>query len=401
MNWKQFTPKNVFILVFGAILFYCCLQNPQLVLSTAGFITGILLPFALGFAIAFIFNVPMKKIEAGLARRTKLRKKLLRPAAYFLTLIAVIGVLLLAFLVIIPELAATIRSLTVQIPKGLDNLLILLDDMDIAWPQVEAYLAQLELDWNNLGQRLLGALQTGAFGVIQSTFNIVGGIVSGFTTFFIGFTFSVYLLFQKETLIRQFKKLFYAFLPAKAADRLVYIGGLSATVFSNFLAGQCTEAVILGMMFFVSMLALRMPYALLVGVLIAITALVPIFGAFVGCFVGFFLIVVVDPIQALVFLVLFQVLQQIEGNLIYPHVVGGTVGLPSVWVLAAVSIGGSLMGIVGMLLFIPGCSVCYALLREQVGKRLEKREIPSEKWNGEAAALQQENSPKNNDAAKK
>lgn len=388
MNWKQFTPKNVFLLVFGAVLFYCCLQNPQLILSVFGFITGIILPFALGFAIAFIFNVPMKKIEAGLARHTRLRKKLLRPASYFLTLTAVIGVLLLAFLVIIPELAATIRSLTIQIPKGLDNLLLLLDDMDIAWPQVETFMAQLELDWNNLGQKLLSALQAGAFGVVQSTFNIVGGIVSGFTTFFIGFTFSVYLLFQKETLIRQFKKLFYAFLPAKAADRLIYIGGLSATVFSNFLAGQCTEAVILGMMFFVSMLALRMPYALLVGVLIAITALVPIFGAFVGCVVGFFLIVVVNPMQALVFLILFQVLQQIEGNLIYPHVVGGTVGLPSVWVLAAVSIGGSLMGIVGMLLFIPGCSVCYALLREQVGKRLEKRKIPCEKWTGKAAGPQ-------------
>ncbi len=400
MNWKQFTPKNVFILVFGAVLFYCCLQNPQLILSSAGFVTGIILPFALGFAIAFIFNVPMKKIEAGLTRHTRLRKKLRRPAAYLLTLTAVIGVLLLAFFVVIPELTATIMSLMDQIPKGLDNLLLLLDDTNIAWPEIETFMAQLELDWNNLGQKLLGALQTGAFGVVQSTFSIVGGIVSGFATFFIGFTFSVYLLFQKEALIRQCKKLVYAFLPTAAADRLVYIGGLSATVFSNFLAGQCTEAVILGMMFFVSMLALRMPYALLVGVLIAITALIPIFGAFIGCVVGFFLIVVVNPMQALVFLILFQVLQQIEGNLIYPHVVGGTVGLPSVWVLAAVSVGGSLMGIVGMLLFIPGCSVCYALLREQVGKRLEKRQIPSEKWTGEEAVSQKAGSSQNTGADK-
>ena len=151
-------------------------------------------------------------------------------------------------------------------------------------------------------------------------------------------------------------------------------------MFSNFLAGQCTEAVILGTMFFIVMTVLQMPYALLVGVLIAITALIPIFGAFIGCAVGAFLIVMVNPVQALVFVVVFLILQQIEGNLIYPHVVGGTVGLPSIWVLAAVSIGGSLMGIVGMLLFIPTCSVCYALLREFVNKQIAKKQVSSRKW---------------------
>ena len=178
---------------------------------------------------------------------------------------------------------------------------------------------------------------------------------------------------QKERLGRQVRKVLQAFMPAKRVARVIYICSLSYRTFSNFITGQCIEAVILGTMFFIVMSIFQFPYALLVGVLIAFTALIPIFGAFIGCIVGALLILMVNPMQALMFVIMFLILQQIEGNLIYPHVVGNSVGLPSIWVLVAVTLGGNLMGVAGMLIFIPLMSVAYALFREWVYRRLAKK----------------------------
>ena len=214
------------------------------------------------------------------------------------------------------------------------------------------------------------------FGVIlQLTRTIVDSLVSGVATFFIAFSFACYILFQKEKLHIQIRKVFFAFLPRQKADTFLKVCSLTYRTFANFLAGQCLEAVILGSMFVVTLSILRMPYALLIGILIAFTALIPIFGAFIGCAVGSFLIFMVNPQQAILFVIVFLVLQQIEGNLIYPHVVGESVGLPSIWVLAAVTIGGNLMGIVGMLVFIPLLSVLYTIFREFVYLRLKKQNI--------------------------
>ena len=209
--------------------------------------------------------------------------------------------------------------------------------------------------------------------MLSTTFSAAMSIASGFTTFVIAFVFSIYILLQKETLKAQFKKLFLAILPQKAAERFFEVAALTEKTFSSFLAGQCLEAVILGTMFFVAMTIVRMNYALLMGVLIAFTALIPIFGAFIGCAIGVFLMLMESPMSALAFIVLFNVLQQIEGNLIYPRVVGGSVGLPSIWVLVAVTLGASMMGIAGMLLFIPTCSVLYNLLKRAVNSRLEEK----------------------------
>lgn len=214
--------------------------------------------------------------------------------------------------------------------------------------------------------------------MLSSTISVATGIVSGVGTFFIGLVFACYILLQQEFLKRQMKKLIFAYLKEKHANRFLQICALTYRTFSNFLTGQCLEAVILGMMFFVSMTILRFPFAVLVGVLIAFTALIPIFGAFIGCVVGAFLILTISPSQAAAFIVLFIVLQQIEGNLIYPKVVGGSIGLPAIWVLVAVTLGGSLFGIVGMLVFIPIVSVVYTLLKEDVNKRLIEKDITIE-----------------------
>ena len=205
-------------------------------------------------------------------------------------------------------------------------------------------------------------------------------MVSGVSTFVIGLIFSFYILLQKEKLSRQARQVFYAILPERRADRLLDVLRLAERTFSSFLSGQCLEACILGTLFVVAMTLFQIPYALLVGVLIALTALIPIVGAFIGCAVGALLIAIDDPWKALWFIVLFLVLQQVEGNLIYPHVVGSSVGLPSIWVLAAVTLGGKLMGITGMLFFIPLCSVIYALFRSYVKNRLVSKAVPPEKW---------------------
>ena len=205
-------------------------------------------------------------------------------------------------------------------------------------------------------------------------------MVSGVSTFVISLIFSFYVLLQKEKLGRQGRQVIYGLLPLRQADRTLDVLRLSGRTFSSFLSGQCLEACILGTLFVAAMTIFRMPYALLVGVLIALTALIPIVGAFIGCAVGALLIAIDDPWKALWFIVLFLVLQQIEGNLIYPHVVGSSVGLPSIWVLAAVTLGGKLMGITGMLFFIPLCSVIYALFRSYVKNRLVSKAVPPEKW---------------------
>ena len=221
----------------------------------------------------------------------------------------------------------------------------------------------------------ISLLGNGAGNMMNTTVSAVGSVVSGLATFFIAFSFACYVLFQKEKLHVQIRKVLFAFLPKQKADAFLKVCSLTYRTFANFLTGQCLEAVILGCMFVVTLSILRMPYALLIGVLIAFTALIPIFGAFIGCAVGSFLIFMVSPKQAIIFIIVFLVLQQIEGNLIYPHVVGESVGLPSIWVLAAVTIGGNLMGIVGMLVFIPLLSVVYTIFRKVVYQRLKKRHI--------------------------
>jgi len=241
----------------------------------------------------------------------------------------------------------------------------------------------LEINWSKISEEAVKLIQSAGTGILSSTLTIVSGIANAIITFFVGFTFSIYVLFQKEKLSIQAKKVLYAFFSAKIADKVLRISKLTAETFEHFLSGQCVEAMILGTMFFITMSIFRLPYALLVGVMIAVTALIPVFGAFIGLVLGAFLIVMVNPMQAVGFIVLFFVLQQLEGNFIYPYVVGGSVGLPSIWVLAAVTIGGSLFGILGMFLFIPVCSVLYILFREYIHTRLVKKGVLETKWKRE------------------
>lgn len=373
MNIDKTTKKHLLqILAFG-ILLYCGIEHFDVVLSVFQYIFRLLLPFLLGCTIAFILNVPMAKIEGHLFKGKEKCRKWRRPCAFLITLLCLIGILVICFFVIVPELANTVSNLTSQIPAAFDKTQKWIVQTAQSVPFLEGYINTMNLDWTSISSSIVGIIQAAGSGLLSSGFGFITSIVSGVTTFIIGFTFSIYILFQKEKLGGQVKQVAYALLPGKTADKFFYVTDLSHRIFASFLSGQCLEAIILGTMFVITMTLFRLPYAMLIGVLIALTALIPIFGAFIGCALGIFLIVMVNPMQALWFLILFLVLQQLEGNLIYPHVVGGSVGLPSIWVLVAVTLGGSLFGILGILFFIPLCSVCYALFREYIKKRLAER----------------------------
>lgn len=376
---KQTRRYLIEVLAF-AILFYCGVNHFDIVIKGFQFIVGIIMPFLIGAVIAFIFNVPMKLIERNLFESNPKFRKSKRALAYLVTLVLVTGIIVLALVVVIPELGNTVMMLVKQIPVALAQMQVWLNRLSEQWPALEPAIAELNIDWASISETAVDFVQSIASSLLSSGVGFFSGVANGLVTFVIAFTFSIYLLLQKEKLTSQAKQIMYALFPDKVTERVIKVARLSNQIFSSFLSGQCLEAVILGALFVVAMTIFRMPYAMLIGIVIAITALIPMIGAFVGCVIGILLIVMVNPIQAVWFLVLFLVLQQLEGNLIYPHVVGGSIGLPSIWVLAAVTIGGNMFGIVGILLFIPLCSVLYTLFREFIKERLHKKNVPEDKW---------------------
>ena len=377
---KEWSEKSLLKIVIIGILLYCGIQNYMIIWHFLGKILNLVFPFILGGAIAFIINVPMRELEKKLFPKKENCQGIRRICAYLLTLVIILGIIGLALFVIIPQVSSTAMLIVKRVPPAFKTFQNWLYKVTADLPNVQTYIQDMDIDWTKLSSYAISFIQSAGTSVFTSGISVISGIVGGITSFLVAFIFSIYILFQKEKLSVQGKKILYAMFTEAKADRILYITRLSNKIFSNFLSGQCIEAVILGSMFFVTLTIFRMPYALLIGVIIALTALIPIFGAFIGCFVGAFLIIMVNPIQAIWFVVIFLVLQQIEGNLIYPHVVGGSIGLPSIWVLVAVMIGSNLLGIAGILLFIPLSSVCYALFREYIHKRLKEKKVDNTKW---------------------
>lgn len=370
------------LIVFTAIMLIG-LWNYTVVLEGLGFISRVIFPFVLGGAIAFVLNVPMHFIEERLfgskkMKKNNLAKKFSRPASFLLTILFVLGIIGIVVFVVAPALGDTAMNLGRNIQVFLPQLQEWAENIFRDNEEIVTWISSMEFKWDEMIKSGIDFFKNGAGSVLGSTFEAAKSIVNGVTTFFIAFVFSCYILLQKEKLNVQVRKVMYAFMPKDWTEILLALGSLTYKTFSNFLTGQCVEAVILGSMFFVTLTILRMPYALLIGILIAFTALIPIFGAFIGCVIGAVLIFMVNPMQALIFVVVFLVLQQVEGNLIYPHVVGSSVGLPSIWVLVAVSLGASLMGVVGMLIFIPIASVVYTIFKGIVHRRLKEKNIEVE-----------------------
>ncbi|MGO5053276.1 AI-2E family transporter [Lachnospiraceae bacterium LCP25S3_G4] len=367
-------------LIILTIVILVGLWKYEMVLNAISFTFNIIFPFVLGAGVAFVLNVPMSCIERNLflnkqLKNTKFSKKVGRPLSLLMTLFLVIGAIAVVMFVVIPQLGTTFVSLGHNVQTFVPEFQSWCENMFRDNQEIVAWIQSIEFNWDKIVESSVNFFKAGAGNVLDMSFSAAKSIISGVTTFFIAFVFACYILLQKERLTMQIRKVFYAFMSESLVKNIWDICSLTYKTFSNFLTGQCVEASILGMMFFIVMTVFQLPYAMLVGILIAFTALIPIFGAFIGCAVGAFLILMVNPMQALVFVILFLVLQQVEGNLIYPHVVGNSVGLPSIWVLVAVSVGASLMGIVGMLIFIPLTSVLYTLFREYVYERLKKKRV--------------------------
>ena len=371
-------PKTRYTQAMGLIAFavglYALINHLSVIGSVFHFLTNLLEPLIVGAILAFFLNVPMRGLEKlffrlQTRRRWKVRERANEVVSLILTYVGGFLLIFLVMYIVIPQLVETIPGIVSSAESAWPKLMAFLQSHNINTQQLEQLFSNFDLGplltkvWENYAQ------------IIQTSLTAVSTVTSVLTVAITGFVISIYILSNKKKLLSQVRRLLYAYVGRKYADKVSKVASLTNQTFSSFISGQCVEAVILGVMFFLVMSILRLPYSLVISVFIAFMALIPYVGAFLGCVVGMLLIVIVSPMQALVFLITFLVLQQLEGQLIYPKVVGSSVGLPAIWILVSVFVGGKLFGIVGMLFFIPLTSVVYSLLRLNVNHRLEKRGI--------------------------
>lgn len=380
MELNKSNMKKIMLLIAFGIAFFLGLQNLYRFSDLAGFLGSIFEPFLLGFAFAFILNVLMRQIETRLfaplnRRYTHRWPKVRRPLSIFLSLLIVIGIIVMILFIVVPELMKTIVNLTNNIPDFFNQMQNFLTDISNKYPDIGEHFQKVNIDWSNISRMLAANGQKLASSLVGSTVMVTTNVFHGAITLVLSFVIALNILAQKEKLQAQAKRVLYAYLPDEKAQRIVWLCSLTNKAFSNFIAGQCTEACILGTLCFIGMNIFQFPYALLISVFVAFMALIPIVGSFLSTVIGALLILIVSPIQAVWYMVFFVVLQQLEGNLIYPHVVGSKVGLPVLWVLAAITIGGNVFGVLGMVINIPICSILYVLLKEDVSKRLKKKKI--------------------------
>ncbi len=388
----QMDKKQVKTLVLGAmscILLYWFLNDMERVKTMVGGVFCLVQPFLVGACIAFILNVPMRAIEKQIKRIPKFPAD--RAVSILLTLAALGLVVALVVYLLVPQIRETGEIIAQQLPLFVArveaNILRFLEENPQIADWLWEYTDMESMNWKAMVDQAIDFLGSGLGKVVGNTVGVVKGFISSIWSVFVSLIFSLYCLGNKERLARQGRRLLYSFLPERWADEIIRVGRLANSTFSNFLSGQCIEVIILGSMFALTMTILRMPYVPLVSVLVAVTAFVPIVGAWIGCALGALFILVNDPMQALVFVVMFLILQQIENNLIYPRVVGTSVGLPSMWTLAAVTVGADIMGVAGMVLMIPICSVLYTLLREFTEDRVKVKGIDPEKLKDQPPVL--------------
>lgn len=358
--------KNMCILIIFAGLVYVVVNNLEIVWNVAKTILTVLTPFLCGIVIAFILNIPMSKVEKILSKKIK-NKSFIRILSITLSLSLLIIIVLMCALLIIPEFARNLEGLIAKVPSIVATTQKWLLDVLKNYPTIQDDIKILFAN-NNMNEIYTNILNI----ALNASLGFITNLVSGFITFFMAIIFAIYMLSQKEYLLGGLKKILKAYFKPKQVKKIESISHLIVSTFNSFISGQCLEAVILGMLMFIGCSLFRLPYALIISVLTTLTALIPIFGALFAMLFGAVLIAINNPYQAILFVIVFQVIQQIEGNFIYPRVVGASVGLAPIWTLLAVSVGGSLFGIPGMILGLPAASIFYALFKETVLIRLKK-----------------------------
>lgn len=380
MDLDKKTIRKLSWFVVFLILLYLALNYWTSITGILNYVYGLLLPFILGGCIAFILNIPMNFFEKKLLKiKVKKLDSLLQSGNVIISLVLscfmIIGIIVLVLYIVIPQIIDTAKILPATFNNSSLTLQNLVQNNEWLSSNTINILNNMQLNWESIFNTVKSTVFNGASSMILSTIGAATTFANGLLNFVLGFIFAIYILLQKKKLGTQCKKVLYAFMETEKANSILDVLSLTSQTFSNFFTGQCMEAVILGMMFFVSMIIFRFPYAMVISVLIACTSLIPVLGSFIGCAVGIFLIIMVNPLKAGLFIVLFLVLQQIEGNIIYPRVVGNSVGLPSIWVLVAITLGGNMMGVAGMIIFIPLFSVAYVLFRKNVYRKLSEKKI--------------------------
>lgn len=386
---NKFSIKKIIMIALGLIIFYLAIKNIAVVISYIGTFISFFTPFILGAALAFIINVPMTKIEGFLFKKvpenpkTRLQrcaKTLKRPVSMLIALVLVFGVIVIAGIIIVPQVASGLESLAEALPGAMDRLQDWISTNANKIDVVENLMNKIDIDLDSVGRELANTAKGWATAILDSGFSTVSNIVNGIFEFVIGLVFAIYILLQKEKLGRQGKQIVYATFTEKTADKIMYITGMTRDVFKGFISGQCVDGIINAILFFIILTILGIPYAVMLSIFSGFMAMIPIIGSFIGAGVGVIIVLIMDPSQVLYFIIMYIIVQQIDGNVIYPLIAGNSMGLPSIWVLMAVTVGGSMMGILGMILFIPICSVLYQLTRHYVLRRLDDNDVDKEKW---------------------
>lgn len=371
---KNLTKKDIIsiIISIGVVIF--ALVNFERIVDLLVYIIKIFSPFIIGALLAFMLNVLVNFIERRVFGKIKSGKrwnKVKRPLSITLSLVLVLVIIFFVIYLLIPQLKNSVGLFIDSLPEYKEEILEVFDKFDAEEETMEVVSDYLD----DFGKVITDFIKDNSEDVISVTTEVVGSLVSVVSTGVISVVFAVYILAQKETLKRQVNKIMNAYLKPKTINKINTVAMLANKTFSSFVTGQCMEALIFGTLCFIGMIILGMPYALTISVLLGFTALIPIFGAIIGTVLGAILIFMVSPIKAIIFVIFVLVIQQIDNNLIYPKIVGKSVGLPGIWVLLSVTVGGSIGGLFGLIVATPLCSMLYVILSQAVNDKLKKNKI--------------------------
>ena len=365
------------------ILIFLSMGHINIIAKALTWLFNLFFPLILGCALALIINVPLGPIENHLFQNTlNIKcKKMRRPLSIVLSLLLIFGIFIGIAFLIIPELINAIKIVMDSINSGMDQMAVMDETIDWSLIPFGTELSKIDIDWLQLKSQLQQWFGKISNTLIDTVISALGSFAGSLIDFIVALVFSIYLLANKEKLKTQILRLIHVWLPDSAGNVIVHVSSVCGNTFHHFIIGQVTEAIILGSLCTIGMFILRLPYAPMIGSLVGVTALIPYVGAYIGAIVGVFMILTVNPFKALIFLIFLLILQQVEGNAIYPKVVGAKINLPSMWVLAAITVGGNLAGPIGMLIGVPSASAAYVLLREATNKRelkkMSKNELDS------------------------
>lgn len=366
--------KTIIELIIFTVVIIFAFVNIEALWGFITYIIKIFMPFIIGVMIAFVLNVLLNVVENKLFKKLnekngKVWKKIKRPTSLITTFIIIIALIAFILGLLIPQLKNTATIFTENFDSYKKESIKILDKIGIDDKDIKVLNKNIE----KIKGEVTSYVGDNKQEIVQTTFGVASSVVGTITSLVLGIVFAIYILLKKEDLARQSRKVLKAYFPEKKEKRIREIANLSNKTFGNFISGQCLEALIIGVLCFIGMFILQIPYASTISVLVGFTALIPVFGAFIGTVIGAFLILMVDPTKAIIFIIFILILQQLEGNLIYPKVVGKSVGLPGIWVMVAVTVGASIAGVLGMLLSVPICSVLYSILKTDVNNRIDQK----------------------------